>query len=244
MHNRSKKGQVSIEYAAVLAAMLFVLILIVIIMGTIYAQELLRSNQLEAQHTVILLSSAAHECYNQGEGSQIMVKAVIPGVVRMNKSFFTNNTLSLHVDGFGDVSQRVGFDIDGYWPNSTGVHMMSIENNGTYVLIRPHGNILLSHRAIYKNISAGSGTTEQFIISNRGDANYSISQKIYFGYAAYNRDGTNTLNRGNTLSGTITVGSIGSPGLYTGYLEVNATPQGTNDYYVERYVIPITISVE
>jgi hypothetical protein len=237
-------GQVSIEYAAVLAAMLFVLILIVIVMGGIYAQELLRSNQMEAQHAVTMIAASAQECYNQGEGSQIFVRTKIPGVARMNKSFFTNNTFSLYVDGFGDVSQRVGFDIDGYWPNSTGIHTMSIENNGSYVLIRPHGNLLLSHRSLYINTTTLSASSHEFTIYNRGTANYSVFQNLSFSSTSYNRSGTYSLNSGESLRGKITVAPLHISKSFSGYLDIVATPQGTTDYYVEHYVIPITVSAE
>ena len=80
MQKRKLCGQASIEYSAVLAAMLISLVLVVIILTSVFAQDFLKSGHTEAEHTVNLLATSAKEAYSQGEGARFEVKQPVVDV--------------------------------------------------------------------------------------------------------------------------------------------------------------------
>ncbi|MFH1306287.1 MAG: hypothetical protein ABIH83_01360 [Candidatus Micrarchaeota archaeon] len=231
------KGQVSMEYTVVMAAMLIILIVLVVIFNGIYAQEALHEQYAQSNHVVSILSAGARDVWAQGPGAHQEYMLDIPVSVILENSSIANHTLSLHVRNFGDAFAVLPFNVSGSWPNQTGTFRASIHHNGTHVLIRPAGMVSISRTGFYFNSSSQSyGLT----IQNRANVSYTITQTLECSICSYDEEGTTSLGSGESVTGNLTISGY-PPGIRTGHFNITAIPAPDSDLPNETFTLPITI---
>jgi len=237
-----QKGQVSLEYAAVLASMLIILILIVILFNSLYSRSALEEQYIGATHGVQMLSAYAKDVKNSGTGARATVLVQIPQSVDFSNSSISNRTISLYVKNFGHAFAATDFEIAGRWPTKAGKQMMLLYNNLSHVVIVPGGLISISRSGFYFNSTPSSLLVQ---IKNEANSSYTFSQALVFSSCpscTYNLSGASALSAGQFAIGSVAVPAMSS-GRYTGYLEINSTSASGTNLENETFVLPITIEV-
>ena len=235
------RGQISIEYTAVLASMLIILVLLIVIFNGIYSQQSLHTQYVRSQHVVSSLATHAKSVWMQGPGAYSYVSVVIPESVQLNSSSIKEKSLNLYVAKFGDAFEFADFDILGNWPNQTGSSIMSVRNNGSHVLIRPAALVSVSKTGFYFN-SSGSDT---LTITNYGADPILFTEKLFFPSCSdciYGADSSvSYLPSGVLRNNTLSIPSL-APGIYSGYIQINISyPPYSVQHENISLIIPITV---
>ena len=216
------------------------MVLLIVIFNGIYAQQSLHTQYVRSQHAVSMLSTNAKFAWAEGAGAYSYVPIQIPESVRLNQSSISGNSLNLYVAEFGDAFEFVDFNILGNWPNQTGSVVMSVRNNGSHIIIRPAALISLSRFGFYFNTSG----VDYLTITNSANESFDISQDLVFSSCAsctYDDEGASTLASGGVSTGRIDIPVLSS-GIYSGYLQINASPTSSNSQFENvTFNIPITV---
>ena len=244
---RAPCGQVSLEYLMLTAAMLLILLVLVIVFMGQYAQQGIVVQQRTAAHSLSVLAGAAQEVWAAGAGAEQKMTVDIPDAADLATSRIAGRTLSLNISGIGDVSRSLPMNVSGQWPLKTGRFYASVYNNGTHVLIRPAGGLVVNITGIYMRIpNGGPANSTRLLISNRANVTYTLAQTLSCpsGTVSCAYDGTNgDLASGAAQTAIVTISSI-TPGLRAGYLTISAVPAAGSDLPGENITIPISIRVE
>lgn len=237
---RNTRGQVSIEYTAVLASLLIILVLLIIIFNGAYVQQTIYTQYVGAAHTASLIGTFSKIQWAQGEGASHYQMVDISDSVKLDNSSIGNSSLKLYVSLFGDAFDFEAFNLSGWWPNNTGSVVMAMRNNGTHILIRPAALVSISKKGFYFTASGNDNVT----ITNSANESFVISEDLIFPACAsctYTTEGTNTLASGESRVGRVNIASLSS-GIYSGYLQINATPLDSGSQFENiTFNLPITV---
>lgn len=244
---KTSRGQVSLEYLMLTAAMLLILLVLILVFMGQYAQAGIVVQQRSAAHSLSVLAATAQEVWVAGVGAEAKVTVDIPESTDLATSRIRGRVLSLNLSGLGDVSRSLPMNVSGAWPDKTGSFYASVYNNGTHVLIRPAGGLMVNVTGIYMRVAnGGAANSTSLLISNRANVSYTLTQVLtcptQTSSCAYN--GTNgdlAPEAGQTAAVTI---SSANSGLRAGYLTILAVPAGGSNLPGENITIPITIRVE
>lgn len=244
---KSKSGQVSLEYLMLTAAMLLILLVLILVFMGQYAQQGIVVQQRSAAHSLSVLAGAAQEVWVAGVGAEQKVTVDIPESADLASSRISGRVISLNLSGLGDVSRSLPMNVSGAWPLKTGSFYASVYNNGTLVLIRPAGGLVVNVTGIYMRVGAGAPANSTSLrISNRANATYTLTQALTCPAQTVlcTYDGANgALAAGAGQTATVAISSA-NPGLRAGYLAIQAVPAAGSGLPNENITIPITIRVE
>ncbi len=240
-------GQVSMEYLMLTAAMLLILLVIMLVFMGNYSQQSMVVQQRTAAHSLSLLAASAQEVWVAGVGAEEKISLEIPESAQLASSHIAGHVMSINLLGVGDVSRSTSMNISGSWPANTGQAYMSVYNNGTHILIRPGGRLVVNITGIYMRIpTGGASNATTLLISNRAGSTYTLTQVLTCPGSTIvcTYDGTNgALAAEGTQTATVTISS-NTPGLHTGYLNISAVPTGGSGLADETIYVPVTIRVE
>ena len=241
------RGQVSLEYLMLTAAMLLILLVLILVFMGVYAQQGIVVQQRTAAHSLSVLAASAQEVWVAGAGAEQKVTVDIPESADLATSRIQGHVLSLNLSGLGDVSRSLPMNVSGSWPAKTGPFYVSVYNNGTHVLIRPAGGMVVNVTGSYMRIADGGPVNSTSLrISNHANVTYTLTQALTCpaGTSTCTYNGTNVaLAPGASQTATVTISSS-TPGLRTGYLTIQAVPAAGSGLPGENITIPITIRVE
>ena len=241
------RGQVSLEYLMLTAAMLLILLVLILVFMGQYSQQGIVVQQRSAAHTLSVLAESAQEVWVAGVGAEEKVTVDIPESTDLSTSRISGRVLSLNLSGVGDVSRSLPMNVGGSWPGKTGAFYASVYNNGTHVLIRPAGGLVVNVTGIYMAMpSTGPGNSASLLISNRANVTYTLTQVLTCpaDTNSCSYDGTDgDIAPEASQTATLTISS-GTPGLRTGYLAIQAVPAPGSNLPNENIVISVTIRVE
>ena len=229
------------------AAMLLILLVLILVFMGQYAQQGIIVQQRTAAHSLSVLAGAAQEVWVAGAWAEAKLTVDIPEATNLTTSRIVGRTISLNLNGLGDVSRTLPMNASGQWPLKTGRFYASVYNNGTHVLIRPAGGLVTNITGIYMRIpSGGAANSTRLLISNRAAVNYTITQGLSCpsGTVSCTYDGTNgLLVSGATQTAIVTISSS-TAGLRSGYLNIQGVPTAGSGLPGENITIPVTIRVE
>ncbi|MFH0926956.1 MAG: hypothetical protein V1822_00050 [Candidatus Micrarchaeota archaeon] len=238
-----QKGQISIEFMAVLASMLLILILLIAIFSGIYSQQSLYTQQLQASLALSNLATAAKMAWIQGDGAYSYQAIDIPPSVQLESSSIGNYSMNLYVAKVGDSFEFTDFNVSGWWPNTTGTAIMAVRNNGSLILIRPAAMISVSPSGFYITDPGNYYLT----ITNSANESFDITQAFFdscpSNKCTYNEEGEQNFDPGDSLQGRIHVSSFGSShGIFPAYLQITAVPsESSSEFEALTLNIPITV---
>ncbi len=242
----SLRGQMSLEYVMVLAAMLLILTLLIIIFNGIYSQQALRSQYVQAHDAVGALAASAQDVWAQGNGSSQQILVDLPPTTVLSSSNFSSHIIYLNLLGFGDVSAAVPFPINGTWPTQPGRSLMSVSNNGTAILIRPAGRMESNLSGFYFNFTSGGSQQISLGLRNQANVSYAVTHTLSCPAGAtctYNATSPNTMNPQDIQTANLHVTSS-TAGLSTGYLTLDLVPAVGSGLPTEQLILPVTIRVD
>ncbi len=232
------------EYIMLLGALLLILgLLMVIFLGQYGQQSLVVQNRL-AEHTLTILEDEARQVWMEGAGAEHKVLVDFPLTTDLNRSNISGHVIQLYMLGQGDVSRSLPFNVSGTWTSSPGRAYMSVYNNGSMVLVRPAGLLAVNVTGVYLAMASGAGNSTTLGITNAANSSTTLSQALYcptLASCTYG-GGNGTLGAGGQQTASLSISS-NSIGLWTGHLDINATPASGSDLPNETFVIPITIKV-
>ena len=235
------------EYLMLTAAMLLILLVLMLVFMGNYSQQAMVVQQRTAAHSLNLLAASAQEVWVAGVGAEEKISIDIPESTQLASSHIQGHVISLNLLGIGDVSRSMPMNISGNWPAKTGQAYMSIYNNGTHVLIRPGGRLVVNITGIYMRLPvSGTSNSTTLQISNRAGTNYTLTQSLTCPNSTISctYGGTNgNLAPEGTQTATVTISS-NTIGLRTGYISITGTPAGGSGLPTETIYIPVTIRVE
>jgi len=237
---RGLKGQLSVEFTAVLASMLLILVLLVVIFSGVYAQQELHTQYIMASHAVSVLSTQAKSVWIEGKDTYAYSRIDIPPSAQLENSSIGNNSLNLYVSHFGDAFEITSFNTSGWWPNQTGSVIMSVRNNGSHVLIRPAFLFSLSPLGVYTS----SGNSAHIInITNNANESFRLSKALVFvscPSCSYDGGGTHIIVSGDSYVSNLTF-TPASNQITSGYIQINASPlSSSSDIENVSIIIPLT----
>jgi hypothetical protein len=134
MQVEKKKAQVGIEYLALLA---IVLIVILPIAYYAYLNIIVNGDVAQAQTAVSRIVDAANFVSAQGPGATTQVQIILPNSYDASKSFLNNTLLNIHLDVSGgkDVLGFAEQKLLGSLPASSGVYYLTVSARNGYVYI-------------------------------------------------------------------------------------------------------------
>lgn len=247
MVKETPRGQVSLEYLMLTAAMLLILLVLILVFMGQYAQAGIVVQQRTAAHSLSVLAASAQEVWVAGVGAEAKVTVDIPESADLPSSRIAGRVLSLNLSGLGDVSRSLSMNVSGSWPGKTGKFYASVYNNGTHVLIRPAGGLVVNVTGIYMRVAnGGAANSTSLLIRNRANVTYTLTQVLTCPTqtSSCTYSGTNgdlAPEAGQTA--TVAISSATS-GLRAGYLTIQAVPATGSGLPGENIIIPITIRVE
>ncbi len=239
-------GQVSMEYVMLLSALLLILMMLMIVFLGQYAQQGMVAQRALADHALTVLSAQAQAVWVGGPGAERKVLIDLPASVELNRSRINGTVLQLYLLGIGDVSQSLPFNVSGQWPAAAGPAYMSAYNNGSKVLVRPAGRLVVNVSGIYASMSAGGAANNTSIsITNTANVSYTLAQVLSCpSGASCEYSGTSgALAAGAQQVPVLSIESA-QAGLRAGNLSISATPAAGSGLPNEIIIIPITIRVE
>lgn len=240
-----RTGQISVEYVLVMALMLLVLIMLVALFTGIYSQQAGRAQYLQAQEAVSILSSTARGLWAEGNGSSARVSVLLPPITQLSNSSFSDHTIGLYLNGYGDVTTAVPFFINGTWPAQTGTFHAQLSNNGTHILIRPAGGLSANASGVYLSFSSGGQATTTLWIRNRANASYAILHTLACppGTGCTYNGSSKTLAPEGWQQADLTITSS-TAGLHAGRLVINGTPDADSGLANEQIILPLSVRVD
>lgn len=172
-----QKGQVSAEFASVLAIQLLIIALLMVIFISVISQIGLRSQHVIVQESVFAVADAARLVWETGPGSGKLVQINIPEAADLGQSYIRNNTIDIYMQNFGDVSAAVPFQINGNWPSQIGNGFVEVLHNGTQVIVRPAAYIDINASAVYVNYNKTSSAlnSTKLRVTNRMNNTYNFT---------------------------------------------------------------------
>ncbi|MCL6088923.1 MAG: hypothetical protein M1530_02025 [Candidatus Marsarchaeota archaeon] len=239
-------GQVSMEYVMLLAALLLILMMLMVVFLGQYAQQGMVAQTALASHALTVLSAQAQAAWVGGQGAERKVLIDLPPSADLNRSSINGTVLQLYLLGVGDVSQSLPFNVSGQWPATTGPAYMSAYNNGSAVLVRPAGRLVVNVSGIYASMIAGGAANNTTLsITNTANVSYTLAQVLSCpSSASCTYDGTGGILAAGAQQVPVLSIESGIIGLRTGNLSISATPAAGSGLPDEVIVIPITIRVE
>jgi len=236
------KAQTSVEFLLILAASMFIIVIIAILVQSQINTVQTQKNSMDAKNSLLDLSSAAKEVYAQGEGSKKLVYVQLPSSYEANQSFVINKTIWIRAAGTDYVSIE-NFNVHGRLPNTPGSHWVWVVSEGNRVRI---GDAMmeLNKNRIYLVMNSDTTTTESFTVENIWIKNIDINTHTTWTTADVTLSGVPltfqlSVNETDLIQLQFVAGS-GSSGVYYGGIELNA-----DDGYgaTESTTIPITVVV-
>ncbi len=247
-----RRAQVSLEYTIISAVMLVVLAVLMVTFNGLYSQYALKAQYQQATHAISVVGAGATDVWKQGKYARQQVLIDIPAQADLSRSNISKNVLDLYVENMGDASMQLPFLVSGNWPAQNGRAAMLIYNNGTGVSIMPAGRLELNVTGLYYNNNGGSHSSGNMLMAVRNRANVSYSKIEYTitcqvamicGFFGSNPD-TNFASGATPITHVITASVAGNKyGLYSGYLNVTATPASGSGLPTETFIVPIQLRI-
>lgn len=249
-----RKAQVGIEYLALLA---IVLIVILPIAYYAYLNITVSGDTAQAQVAVSRIVDAANFVSSEGPGATTQVQITLPNSYDSSKSFLNNTLISIHLDlsGGKDVLGFANQNLLGNLPTSSGVYYLTVSARNGYVYIsggtgldvepllidvtsQPvNSSTVLSETVIYTNLDQAYPLTVQSTLSWP----YNSGVLVAFNDPS---DTLFTLNpetsRNVVLNVNITPSAYGT---YTGSIVANASNGDVRTVYIVIVVSNTTCNI-
>ena len=245
-----RRAQVSLEYTIISAVMLVVLAVLMVTFNGLYSQYALKAQYQQATHAISVVGAGATDVWKQGKYARQQVLIDIPAQADLSRSNISKNVLDLYVENMGDASMQLPFLVSGNWPAQNGRAAMLIYNNGTGVSIMPAGRLELNVTGLYYNNNGGSHSSGNLLtkVTNRANASYSVAYSVACQAAMtciFYGSNPETIASGATpITHVITASVAGNKyGLYSGYLNVTATPASGSGLPTETFIVPIQLRI-
>jgi hypothetical protein len=236
-----KKGQLSVEFLAMLAILLVILGVFIFISQESEMSVRQAKIQNEAETTIKDLSAAAKEVYALGEGTSKQVYVTIPEGYEPGSSFVGNRSIRIMVAGSDYVSIEQ-FDVHGTLPATAGNHWIWVMSEGNGVRIG-FAMIEVDKPSIALSMGPGESRSVKIKIKNiwTGPVNVSISKQWGVDVDLLLSEQTAEINPAEQKGITVLFkADDNTVGMFAGLLNIRAT-----DGDVEEYIsVPLTLIVK
>jgi len=244
------KAQVSAEFIIIVAILAILVVAALSLSVGRISDMAKRQTADDAHYSVQSLADAADFVYWQGEGATRIVTIRLPSDTDLAGAYIggppgssedLRGTLMISVNGNNYTAQSAA-DLNGSFPNSTGMHNMKVVSRGTYVSITPQLFDLGSY-AIFVSMGQNQTRSKSFMAYSTtgfdvpvnisynwdygGIANISIAPLIF-----------NATTGGTNISINVTSGNTAG-GPYTS--QISFTAGGASE---DRINVPVSIDVQ
>ncbi|NYZ74536.1 VWA domain-containing protein [Candidatus Micrarchaeota archaeon] len=235
-------AQASVEFLLILAVSMVVIMMIVILAQQQITTVQAEKDSMDAQNSLLDLSSAAREVYAQGEGSKKLVFIRLPSSYEPSRSFVGNKSIQIRAAGTDHVSVE-NFNVRGYLPGTPGGHWVWVTSEGNRVRIGL-AMMELDKNRIYVVMDSNSSASRSFSIKNAWVRNISVETATTWTTADVQMSGVPSAFQlsvnGSELINVQFASSAESAGFYIGAIELDAS-DGTGA--VETVTVPVTVEV-
>lgn len=237
----SKAAQASAEFLLILAVSMVIIIMIVMLAQQQITTVQSEKDNMDAQNSLLDLSSAARSVYAQGEGSKKLVFIRLPSSYDPSQSSVGNKSISIRAAGTDHVSLE-DFNVRGSLPGQSGGQWIWVVSEGNRVRIGT-AMLSLSRNSISIVMAPGESDSVSLTAQSLWELDIDVDTELTWSHSEVSATpsvGDFSLSPGGTQPITIDFqADSNSTGYYSGELTFTVTDGNAS----EEISVPITVAV-